>query len=120
MRVLLLNASAKNDGATQEILLTIKKFVPNAQDANVICLGDINPYPNHRVLSTRKKCYAIALRTGSTPSECENIIRSIRHWCGHMKIDMLDSILLCGIRGKDDIGHYKENICEKAQEWLAN
>lgn len=183
MKILLLNAGAKDYGATQEILLTIQKEISTQHAVELICLGtqnihfckgckscydscecvlkddvlsiihaidasdciiiaapsywadvpgqfkvlidrctpysDTNPNPNHKILKSGKKCYAIALRTGTRPFECEHIIESIRHWCGHMKISMADSMYFCKINDKADIEPYKEYIREKSKEWFA-
>lgn len=184
MKILLLNAGAKDYGVTQEILLTIQEEIPKSDSVELICLGnvdikfckgckscydtceciqkddmeniistidasdiiiiaapsywadipgqfkvfidrctpysDTNPNTNHRTLKSEKKCYAVALRTGTRPVECEHIIDSIGHWCGHMKISMADSIYFCGINDKEDITQYKERIREKAKEWFSN
>lgn len=181
MNVLLLNAGAKNDGATQEILLTIKHALH--ADSDIVCLGDLvikyckgckvcyntpkciqdddmyalinridasdiliiaapsywadvpgqfkvfidrcTPYSNtnpnigRRTLKGGKTCYAIALRTGTRPAECEHIIETIAHWCGHMGIDMAGSIYFCGINNKEDIEKHKDLICEKVKDWLS-
>lgn len=42
MKALLLNASPKNYGATQEILNIVKNQLPPDVSAELICLGDIN------------------------------------------------------------------------------
>jgi multimeric flavodoxin WrbA len=182
MKILLINAGAKNYGATQEILTIIENYVPNTSTVNSICLGDVhvqfckgckscydkgkclqeddmeaimdeidysdiiivaspsywadipgqfkvfidrctvysdtNPNPNHRILKPGKKCYAIALRTGKRPMECEHIIESIKHWCGHMKIDMIDSMYFCEVSNKEDIMQYKDSIIENAKRWF--
>ncbi|MFZ2538776.1 MAG: flavodoxin family protein [Oscillospiraceae bacterium] len=182
MKFLLLNAGAKNNGATQEILLTIKTEISNGEITDIFCLGDLNinyckgcmkcyntcvcvqnddmnilidaidssdiiviaspsywadvpgqfkvfidrctvysetnPNPNHRTLKSGKKCYAIALRRGKRTSECEHIIDSINHWCGHMKIEMVDSMYFCEIGNKDDVTRHKETICKKTDEWF--
>lgn len=182
VRILLLNASAKNYGATQEILFTIKKQVRSIDTFDNICLGDVNlkfckgcklcydtckcnqeddmetiinkidssdiiivaapsywadipgqfkvfidrctiysdtnPNPSHRELKSGKKCFAIALRTGIRPMECEHIIETIHHWCGHMKINLVDSMYFCGIKDKQDVTRYKDIIRKKTIEWL--
>lgn len=80
--------------------------------------SDTNPNPNHRELKPGKKCYVIALRTGKRPVECEHIIESINHWCGHMKIDMIDSMYFCEVSNKEDILQYKVSIIEKSKKWF--
>ena len=183
MKVLLINASPKNNGATQEILNIIGTQLPPDISAEMLCLGDYNiayclgdkacyetckciqnddmesliekidnvdilviaapsywadvpgqfkvfidrctvysetnPNPAHKVLKPGKKCYGIALRTGKNPTECKHIIDTIAHWCGHMKIDMVDSIYFCEINDKDDIIKITDSICSKANEWFS-
>lgn len=182
MKALLINASPKNHGATQEILSIVKNQLPPDVSSELLCLGDVNisycigdktcydtcrcvqhddmesiiekiddadiliiaapsywadvpgqfkvfidrctlysdtnPNPAHRVLKPGKKCYGIALRTGRNPSECEHIIETINHWCGHMKIDMIDSVYFCGINEKDDILKIADSIDKKVKEWF--
>lgn len=180
MKVLLLNAGAKDYGATQEILLTIKNAAVNIS-AKLICLGSCkieyckgckacyqtygcvqkddmemlkkelnaadriviaapsywadvpgqfkvfidrctaysNTNPLFRPNGSGKRCYAIALRTGTRPMECEHIIETIRHWCGHMEIDLADSMYFCGIQDEQDIAPYRNMIVSKAKAWFA-
>lgn len=179
MITLLVNASPKNNGATQEILQTMQEVVP---EAGLVCLGDYqindclgckacyttracvrkddmqgllekmdqadrlviaapsywadvpgifksfidrctpysdtNPDSEHPRLRSGKLCYALALRTGQRPAECEHIIETIAHWCGHMGIEMADSLYFCGIEGKGDIEPHKETLRQKARQWL--
>lgn len=42
MRILFLNMSPKNDGATQEILLTLRDAAPTGAQAELVCLGDLD------------------------------------------------------------------------------
>jgi len=183
MKVLLLNASPKNNGATQEILNIVRSLLPSDVNSELICLGDVNitfclgdkacydtrkcvisddmealidkideaevlviaapsywgdvpghfkafidrctaysdtkPNPAHRALKSGKKCYGIALRTGNRPAECEHIIETINHWCGHMGIDMADSVYFCGIEGTADIARVADSIRKKAAEWFS-
>lgn len=182
MKVLLLNASPKSTGATQEILSIVNSQIPSAVTTKIVCLGDLNiqyckgcktcyntcqctinddmislinqldeadivviaapsywgdvpgqfkvfidrctvysetnPNPNHKTLKPDKKCYAIALRTGTRPIECEHIIKTIAHWCGHMKIDMADSMFFCEINDKEDIVSRKGDILKKTEKWF--
>lgn len=182
MKILLLNASPKNNGATQEILKIIQSQIPADIFTETICLGDLSinyclgdkscydtctcihkddmemllnimnesdiliiaapsywadvpgqfkvfidrctPYsntnsnPGHKKFASGKKCYAVALRTGTHPSECEHIISTIEHWCGHMEIAMVDSMYFCSISDKNDIINAKESIAQKAKQWL--
>jgi multimeric flavodoxin WrbA len=182
-RILLLNASAKNNGATEEILSIIKKEICDSYIVDSFCLGDLNisyckgckscyktckctqnddvdvlisamdsadifvicapsywgdvpgqfkvfidrctvysntnPNPNRPVLKSGKKCYGIALRTGLRAMECEHIIECIHHWCGHMEVEMADSLYFCGINNKKDITIERGYIVEKCNEWFA-
>jgi len=182
MKILLLNASPKNYGATQEILKIMQEAVPAEHTAEIVCLGDYeiryckgcmgcyvtgycsirdgmdelidkldeadvivfaapsywgdvpgicksfidrctpfgdtNEFPD-RTLKEGKRCYAAALRTGGGPMECEHIISTIEHWCGHMGIAMADSMYFTGISYKQDLDVHKEAITQKAKEWFA-
>ena len=182
MKILLLNASPKNYGATQEILKIMQEAVPAEHTAEIVCLGDyeiryckgcmgcyvtgycsirdgmdvlvdkiddadaivfaapsywgevpgicknfidrctpfsdLNEFPD-RTFKEGKKCYAVALRTGEETSECEHIISTIEHWCGHMGIAMADSMYFTGISYKQDLDVHKEAITQKAKEWFA-
>ena len=40
MRILLLNLSPKNYGATQEILKTLQEAAPKEAETELVCLGD--------------------------------------------------------------------------------
>lgn len=167
MRILLMNMSPKNYGATQEIVKALQQAAPPTAQTELICLGDwdigyckgckacyktrrcivkddmpalmekvnqadilvlaapsywadvpgvcksfidrctpygdTNPDPGRPRLHPGKKCYGIALRTGTRPMECEHILETIAHWCGHMGIEMADSLYFCQIEDKSDI-----------------
>lgn len=182
MRTLLLNASPKKTGATQEILKTLREALGGGEETELLCLGDFsihyclgckrcydtgrcvwqddmevllekmdeadalviaapsywadvpgqfkvfidrctpfgdtNPDPERHRLKAGKRCYAIALRTGARPGECQHIIDTIEHWCGHMGIDFAGSMYFCQIEGKEDIEPQKTVIRAKAEEWF--
>ena len=80
--------------------------------------SETNPNPKHRVLKAGKKCYGIALRTGTRPTECEHIIETINHWCGHMNILMADSVYYCEIKDKNDVVKISDSLKEKTREWF--
>lgn len=183
MRVLLLNAGAKNHGATQEILLTVQSALPCGTVSEIVCLGEQNikycmgcklcydtckcvqtddmesvfsricaadtlviaapsywadvpgqfkvfidrctAYSNtntnaaHDTVKAGLKCYAIALRTGSRPMECEHIIETIKHWCGHMNIEPAGSMFFFGIADENDIVPHKADIVQQTKAWFA-
>lgn len=182
MNILLLNAGAKNNGATQEILNVIQQEISQDHKISNLCLGDVNlkfckgclscyqtcrcvlsddmesiiakindadilviaapsywadipgqfkvfidrctPYSNtnphleHIPLKAGIKCYAIALRTGTRSVECEHILDTIQHWCGHMNINMVDSLYFCGITDRQDIEEHRALIAKKAKNWF--
>ncbi len=182
MQVLLLNASPKNNGATQEILWTIQEALPAGAVGEVVCLGDYdlqyclgckqcyhtrqcvrqddmpllmgkldaadvlviaapsywadvpgqfkvfidrctpygdtNPDPEHKTLGPGKRCYGVALRTGNRLGECQHILDTIAHWCGHMGVAMADSRYFCGIEGREDIGQHKPALRAWAETWF--
>lgn len=183
MKILLMNMSPKNYGATQEILKTLREAAPEGVQTELVCLGDMeigyckgckscyetgecvvkddmralmdrleaadvlvmaapsywadvpgvcksffdrctpfgntNPDPVHPALGEGKKCYGIALRAGARPMECEHILASIEHWCGHMGLEMAEGIYFCQIEDKSDIEPHKALLREKAGGWFA-
>ncbi len=80
--------------------------------------SDTNPDPDGPRLKSDKRCYGIALRTGARPMECEHILGTIEHWCGHMGIDFAEGIYFCKIEGKSDIAPHKALLREKAGVWF--
>lgn len=182
MKVMLLNASSKTNGATQEILQTVQGALPEAAESELISLGAYTlqyclgckvcyttcrcvhqddmetllakmdeadvlmiaapsywadvpgqfkvfidrctpfsntcPHPDRWTFRSGKRCYAIALRTGRRPMECQHIIDTIEHWCGHMGVEMAGSMYFCGIEGKADIAPQKVAIQSKVKEWF--
>ena len=183
MKVLLLNAGAKNSGATGAILQTVRNALPRNAEAELLCLGDCdlrfcrgckrcyadgdcfqrddvrvilekmeaaevlviaspsywgdipgqfkvfidrctpyadtNSHAGHRRLSPGKRCYAIALRAGQRPMECEHIIACIEHWCGHMGVTMADSTYLCGIDSAADLPPKLPALRDTVRAWFA-
>lgn len=182
MKALLLNASPKNYGATQEILKILQQSAPQGVQTELLCLGDwnigycrgckvcyktrvcaveddmgrfmdklketdvlviaapsywadvpgifksfidrctpysnTNPDPGHPALGGEKRCYGIALRTGARTEECEHILATIEHWCGHMGMEMAEGIFFCQVEGKEDIIPHKALLQRKAGEWF--
>lgn len=51
------------------------------------CTPWCNTHEPHAAISTGKKGYTIALRTGSGMKECDKIISSIEHFYGHLEIE---------------------------------
>lgn len=67
------------------------------------CTPWCNTHEPHAKLSSGKKGYTIALRTGPSMPECERIISSIEHFHSHLEIESCGSLGLCSIE-------YKENV----------
>ena len=97
-----------------------KVFNRISQKENCFVAGVVKKYScelmgdkNHVAkISSGKKGYTIALRTGPGMGECERIIASIEHFYGHMKIECCDSLGLCSVEYKEDLDCRKEEIIE--------
>lgn len=76
------------------------------------CTPWCNTHEPHAKISSGKKGYTIALRTGPGMGECERIIVSIEHFYGHMEIECCDSLGLCSVEYKEDLDCRKEEIIE--------
>ena len=76
------------------------------------CTPWCNTHEPHATISTGKKGYAIALRTGPSMRECERIIESIEHFYGHMEIECCGHMGLCSIEYKEDVAARKAEIVE--------
>jgi multimeric flavodoxin WrbA len=80
------------------------------------CTPYSNTNQNKKEMPHNVLGYAIALRTGTNPAECEGIIKSLNHYYGHMEIEAKGGIYFCGVEGKDDIEKQEDvinSICEK-------
>lgn len=83
------------------------------------CTPWCNTHEPHAKLSSGKKGYTIALRTGPSRKECEKIIGSIEHFYGHLEIDSCGSLALCSVEYKEDVSARMEEIvafCQKIME----
>ena len=67
------------------------------------CTPWCNTHEPHAVISKGKKGYCIALRTGQSMRECDNIIESIEHFYGHLEIFAGGSLGLCSVACKNDV-----------------
>lgn len=76
------------------------------------CTPWCNTHEPHAKISSGKKGYVIALRTGPGMKECERIITTIEHFYGHMEIECCDSLGLCSVEYKEDLDCRKEEIIE--------
>ena len=76
------------------------------------CTPWCNTHEPHAKISSGKKGYTIALRTGPSMPECERIIQSIEHFYGHLEIEACASLGLCSIEYKEDVEPRKQEIID--------
>lgn len=74
------------------------------------CTPWCNTHEPHAELRKGKKGYSIALRTGPNMKECERIIGTIEHFCGHMEIECCGSLGLCSVENKAAVAPRAEEI----------
>ena len=74
------------------------------------CTPWCNTHKPHAKISSGKKGYSIALRTGPSMRECDRIIESIEHFYGHMEIEACGSLGLCSIEYKEALESRKDEI----------
>ena len=67
------------------------------------CTPWCNTHEPHAKLSSGKKGYTIALRTGPSMPECARIISSIEHFYGHLEIESCSKLGLCSVEYKEDV-----------------
>jgi len=76
------------------------------------CTPWCNTHEPHAKISSGKKGYSIALRTGPSMKECNRIIESIEHFYGHMEIECCDGLSLCSVEYKEEVEERKNEIIE--------
>lgn len=76
------------------------------------CTPWCNTQEPHAKLSSGKKGYTIALRTGPGIAECERIVETIEHFYGHLEIEPSGKLCLCSVECKDDVAGRTEEIAE--------
>ncbi len=76
------------------------------------CTPWCNTHEPHATISSGKKGYSIALRTGPSMRECERIIESIQHFYGHLEIACCDSLGLCSVEYKEDVEGRRKEIMQ--------
>ena len=74
------------------------------------CTPWCNTHEPHAKISSGKKGYSIALRTGSSMRECDRIIQSIEHFYGHLEIECCDKLGLCSVEFKENVEDRKDEI----------
>ena len=119
MNALIMNCSPVRNGATAEIVNIICVApsywadIPGQFKAFIDrCTPWCNTHEPHAAISSGKKGYSIALRTGPNMRECNRIIESIEHFYGHMEIECCDRLGLCSIECKEDVEKRKTEIIE--------
>lgn len=76
------------------------------------CTPWCNTHEPHAVISSGKKGYSIALRTGPSMKECDRIIESIEHFYGHLEIECCGRLGLCSVEYKEAVKeHIDELMC---------
>lgn len=76
------------------------------------CTPWCNTHEPHASISSGKKGYSIALRTGPSMRECNRIIESIEHFYGHMEVACCGSLGLCSVEYRDDVADREAEILE--------
>lgn len=76
------------------------------------CTPWCNTHEPHATISSGKRGYAIALRTGPSMRECNRIIESTEHFYGHLEIACCGSMGLCSVEYKDAVEARKTEIIE--------
>ena len=76
------------------------------------CTPWCNTHEPHATIAAGKKEYSIALRTGPGIKECERIISSLEHFCGHLEIVPLGHLSLCSVEYKEDVSPRRQEIID--------
>ncbi len=74
------------------------------------CTPWSNTHDPHSSLSSGKKGYTIALRTGPGMKECEGLFRTVEHFFGHLEIAACGHLGLCSVENKNDVLPRKDEI----------
>jgi len=82
------------------------------------CTPYSNTNPQRKVIFQNTKGYAIALRTGPNPAECEGILKAINHYYGHMGIEEKGNTYLCGINSIVDIEKQRDGLVTLCEKWF--
>ena len=75
-----------------------------------------NTHEPHAKLSSGKRGFAVALRTGPNMKECERLIGSIEHFYGHLEIECAGNLGMVSVEYREDVAAHREEIlalCEK-------
>lgn len=83
------------------------------------CTPWCNTHEPHASISSGKKGYTIALRTGPGMRECGRIIETIEHFYGHLEIECCGNLGLCSVEYKEAVEPRRAEIlsfCSKIAE----
>lgn len=76
------------------------------------CTPWCNTHNPHATISSGKKGYVIAFRTGPSMRECERIMESIEHFYGHLEIQSSGRLGLCSIEDREAVSMRIDEINE--------
>ena len=74
------------------------------------CTPWCNTHEPHARLSSGKKGYTVALRTGPGMAECQRIIATVEHFYGHLEITPCGSLGLCGVENRQDAESRQQEV----------
>ena len=80
------------------------------------CTPWCNTHEPHASISSGKRGYTIALRTGPSMRECDKIIGSIEHFYGHLEIECCGKLGLCSVEFRETVKDREdeiENFCKQ-------
>lgn len=111
--------------ASDALIMVVPSYWADVPGQLKVLFDRFTPYANTnanraRTLRTGKKGFAISLRTGTNPVECENILKSIEHFYGHMEIECHGNAYYCKIEDKSDIEPHKPALAKLCTTWFAN
>lgn len=84
------------------------------------CTPWCNTHEPHAKISSGKRGYVIALRTGPGMRECNRIIESVEHFYSHLEIARCGSKGLCSIEYKEAVQARKSEIVEFCESILSD
>ena len=76
------------------------------------CTPWCDTHEPHATIREGKKGYSVALRTGPGMHECNRIIQSIEHFCGHLHIECAGHLGLTSIEYKENVEMRKLEIID--------
>ena len=82
------------------------------------CTPWCNTHMPHAKIKSGKRGYVIALRTGPGMHECEQIIRTIEHFYGHLEIECCGGLGLTGIEYKPQVASRQDEIAAFCRDIL--